>query len=95
MPYKRLLGCRQAFGTKNKIEKTRANQFFHIFLSPVFAAALRGYPTDLALANSPISRLATGVVMALGEPQEEAPAHSEWSMARSVAHEGALHFRIL
>jgi hypothetical protein len=31
MLYKRLLGCRQAFGIKNKIAKTRANQFFHIF----------------------------------------------------------------
>jgi hypothetical protein len=33
MPYKRPLGCRQAFGIKNKIAKTQANQFFHIFLS--------------------------------------------------------------
>jgi hypothetical protein len=33
MPYKRPLGCRQAFGIKNKIAKTQANQFFHIFLT--------------------------------------------------------------
>jgi hypothetical protein len=35
MPYKRPLGCRQAFGIKNKIAKTQGNQFFHIFLTPV------------------------------------------------------------
>jgi hypothetical protein len=33
MPYKRPLGCRQAFRIKNKIAKTQANRFFHIFLS--------------------------------------------------------------
>jgi hypothetical protein len=31
MPYKRSLACRQASGIKNKIAKTPANQFFHIF----------------------------------------------------------------
>jgi hypothetical protein len=36
MPYKRPPGCRQAFGIKNKIAKTQANQFFHIFTSPGF-----------------------------------------------------------
>jgi hypothetical protein len=36
MPYKRSLGCRQAFRTKNKIAKTPANQFLHIFPSPSF-----------------------------------------------------------
>src|SRR5882757_4287705 len=34
MPYKRPLGCRQAFGIKNKIAKTKGNQFLHIFPSP-------------------------------------------------------------
>ena len=33
MPYKRPSGCRQAFEIKNKIGKTQANRFFHIFLS--------------------------------------------------------------
>jgi hypothetical protein len=33
MPYKRPLRCRQAFGIKNKIAKTQANQFFYIFLA--------------------------------------------------------------
>jgi hypothetical protein len=36
------------------------------------------------LANSPLSRQATGVVMARGEPQVQRPANSEWSMAHSV-----------
>jgi hypothetical protein len=31
MPYKRPSGCRQAFEIKNKIGKTQANRFFHIF----------------------------------------------------------------
>jgi hypothetical protein len=31
IPYKRPLGCRQAFGIKNKIAKTQGNQFLHIF----------------------------------------------------------------
>ena len=30
MPHKRPLAYRQAFGIKNKIAKTQANQFFHI-----------------------------------------------------------------
>jgi hypothetical protein len=34
MPYKRPLWCQQAFGIKNKIARTQANQFFHIFQSP-------------------------------------------------------------
>ena len=33
MPYKRPSGCRQAFEIKNKIGKTQANRFFHIFLT--------------------------------------------------------------
>jgi hypothetical protein len=36
MPYRRPLGCRQAFGIKNKIAKTKGNQFLHLFLSPYF-----------------------------------------------------------
>jgi hypothetical protein len=27
------MGCRQAFGIKNKIAKTKGNQFLHIFLT--------------------------------------------------------------
>ena len=35
MPYKRPSRCRQAFGVKNKIGKTRANRFVHIFQSRI------------------------------------------------------------
>ena len=39
MPYRRPLGCRQAFGIKNKIAKTQANQFLHLFLTTNLAVA--------------------------------------------------------
>jgi hypothetical protein len=50
--------------------------------------------TDLVLANSPISRQATGVVMARGEPLGQRQPISERSMARLGAHEGALRVEV-
>jgi hypothetical protein len=47
LPYKRPLGCRQAFGIKNKIAKNKRNRFFHIFRTQKFDAEIPGIGRDL------------------------------------------------
>jgi hypothetical protein len=46
----RSLGCRQAFGIKNKIAKTPANHFFHILLAHISPQMIRVTITCLVCA---------------------------------------------